>query len=68
MREFDRETKESGRGISGRLAQAAGSAFESFFGSKKDLNEDVKEESKNPKEERTNDDDHVEEEKKQNAQ
>mmetsp|Transcript_31842 Transcript_31842/g.77178 ORF Transcript_31842/g.77178 Transcript_31842/m.77178 type:complete len:481 (+) Transcript_31842:114-1556(+) len=32
LREFDEETKCSGKGISGRLAEAAGSAFESFFG------------------------------------
>eukprot|EP00978_Attheya_sp_CCMP212_P049662 scaffold694532_cov55-Attheya_sp.AAC.1 len=35
LREFDEETKECGGGVSGRLAKAAGSAFESFFGSKK---------------------------------
>ena len=32
LREFDEETKENGKGISGRLAKAAGSAFESLFG------------------------------------
>merc|ERR1712086_127524 len=32
LREFDEETKCSGKGISGKLAEAAGSAFESFFG------------------------------------
>lgn len=32
MREFDEESKEHGLGISGRLAKAAGSAFETFFG------------------------------------
>lgn len=32
LREFDEETKENGKGISGRIAEAAGSAFESFFG------------------------------------
>jgi len=34
LREFDKESKENGIGISGRLAKAAGSAFESIFGSK----------------------------------
>merc|ERR1712232_202191 len=33
LREFDEETKNCGEGISGRLAAAAGSAFETFFGS-----------------------------------
>jgi len=33
LREFDKEAMESGEGISGRLAKAAGSAFESLFGS-----------------------------------
>jgi len=32
LREFDKEAMESGKGISGRLAKAAGSAFESLFG------------------------------------
>lgn len=32
LREFDSETEKSGLGISGRLAKAAGSAFQSFFG------------------------------------
>mmetsp|Transcript_28514 Transcript_28514/g.33801 ORF Transcript_28514/g.33801 Transcript_28514/m.33801 type:complete len:111 (-) Transcript_28514:124-456(-) len=32
LREFDKESMESGEGISGRLAKAAGSAFESLFG------------------------------------
>merc|ERR1719223_82395 len=35
LREFDKEAAESGKGISGRLADAAGSAFKSFFGSAK---------------------------------
>jgi molecular chaperone DnaJ len=35
LREFDEEMKDCGGGVSGRLAKAAGSAFESFFGSKK---------------------------------
>lgn len=33
LREFDKEAAENGKGISGRLAKAAGSAFESLFGS-----------------------------------
>jgi len=68
LREFDQETKESGRGISGRLAKAAGSAFESFFGSKKDDKENSEEEGKSSKGEDTNDDENPEEEKKQHAQ
>lgn len=36
LREFDEETKNCGGGISGRLAAAAGSAFESFFGAPKE--------------------------------
>ena len=32
LREFDKESQESGLGISGRVAKAAGSAFESLFG------------------------------------
>lgn len=32
LREFDEETKESGNGISGRIAKCAESAFESIFG------------------------------------
>mmetsp|Transcript_19191 Transcript_19191/g.40390 ORF Transcript_19191/g.40390 Transcript_19191/m.40390 type:complete len:473 (-) Transcript_19191:613-2031(-) len=32
LREFDEETKESGHGVSGRIAKAAESAFESIFG------------------------------------
>ena len=43
LREFDEEAKKSGRGISGRLAEAAGSAFESFFGKSKDKTEDDEE-------------------------
>jgi DnaJ-class molecular chaperone with C-terminal Zn finger domain len=45
LREFDAETEKSGHGIYGRLAEAAGSAFESFFGrsdSKKKKAEDSK--------------------------
>lgn len=34
LREYDDEAKHHGTGISGRLAKAAGSAFETFFGGK----------------------------------
>jgi molecular chaperone DnaJ len=44
LREFDEETKASGNGISGKLADAVGSAFSSLFGSKKD---DKKKDKKN---------------------
>lgn len=43
--EFDEESKEHGIGISGRIAKAAESAFESFFGSR-DKKGSEKEESK----------------------
>jgi len=46
LREFDKEAVESGEGISGRLAKAAGSAFESLFGgssNKDDAGSDAKE-------------------------
>jgi DnaJ-class molecular chaperone len=62
LREFDEEAQKSGTGISGRLAKAAESAFESFFGKTK------KQEKKDSKEgEKSQEDDH-EEEKKQQAQ
>lgn len=38
LREFDEEMKHSGGGIYGRLAKAAGSAFESIFGHKDEEN------------------------------
>ncbi len=65
LREFDKEAEESGRGISGRLAKAAGSAFESFFGSKCDSDKS-KEEKKVDDE--TSDSKDGEDEKKQQAQ
>ena len=40
LREFDKETKKSGMGIAGRVAEAAGHAFESIFRSKKDQDHD----------------------------
>lgn len=39
LREFDEEARESGNGISGRIAKAAESAFESIFGKKPDCAE-----------------------------
>lgn len=61
LREFDKETEESGRGISGRIAKAAGSAFETFFGSRKKEDNDSKCQEKVQ-------DDNQEEEKKQQVQ
>lgn len=64
LREFDEESKQSGMGISGRLAKAAGNAFESIFGHKK------KEEGENKKVKEKDDrsDDEDGSEKKQAAQ
>lgn len=62
LRAFDKEAEESGRGISGRLAQAAGSAFETFFGS----SEKKEDKDSNSKEKEVNDDE--EDEKKEQAQ
>ena len=39
LREFDEEARECGTGISGRIAKAAGSAFDSIFGGKEDEKE-----------------------------
>lgn len=46
LREFDEETKNCGDGISGRLAAAAGSAFESIFGSSKQSGDRAKDKEK----------------------
>lgn len=46
LREFDKEAEKSGMGISGRLAEAAGHAFESIFGSKKNKDDDDEDEKK----------------------
>lgn len=46
LREFDHEAGKSGMGISGRLAEAAGNAFESIFGSKKDKEDDDEDDKK----------------------
>jgi len=47
LREFDEETKKSGKGISGKLSEAVGSAFSNLFGgnSSKDVDDDNKKQS-----------------------
>ena len=64
LREFDEEMKHSGGGIYGRLAKAAGSAFETIFGhgdGKKDEEkakaDDEKDETKSKKDEDSDDED-----------
>jgi len=54
LREFDEEARESGNGISGRIAKAAESAFESIFGKNTDDKENGKgnETSKSDKDKR----------------
>ena len=42
LREFDEETKTSGKGFSGRIAEAATSAFDSLFGTSDDDRKDSK--------------------------
>ena len=42
LREYDKEASESGTGISGRIAKAAGSAFDRIFGSEKEKEQDKK--------------------------
>jgi DnaJ-class molecular chaperone len=42
LREFDAEMKSCGYGISGRIAKAAGSAFEKFFGGSESKTDDKK--------------------------
>jgi DnaJ-class molecular chaperone len=64
LREFDAESEKSGLGISGRLAQAAGSAFKSFFGGKSSKSDSSNQEDKR-KENKDNDE---EREKEQKAQ
>lgn len=61
LREFDEETKQSGLGISGRLAKAAGSAFEKIFGQK----EEGKKKKAKEKDDMSEDEDSLE--KKQSA-
>jgi len=66
IREFDKEAAESGMGMSGRLAKAAGSAFDSIFGtSNKDSKQDDDKKSKTSKDDSV--DNSSEEEKKQHA-
>jgi molecular chaperone DnaJ len=62
LREFDDETRNHGTGISGRIAKAAESAFESIFGKGKD-----KEKKKKKKDSEKDDDVDVDEKKKQTA-
>jgi molecular chaperone DnaJ len=47
LREFDAETEKSGHGIYGRLAEAAGSAFESFFGRSDSKKKNVEQDKQN---------------------
>jgi DnaJ-class molecular chaperone len=76
LREFDEETKACGNGISGKLAEAVGSAFSSLFGSKKDekkkaeKKKDKKKKDEKAKKEKDDqkDDDDDEDTKKQAAQ
>mmetsp|Transcript_25696 Transcript_25696/g.56285 ORF Transcript_25696/g.56285 Transcript_25696/m.56285 type:complete len:515 (-) Transcript_25696:4456-6000(-) len=70
LREFDEETKGLGRGISGGIAQAVGSAFEKFFGGNKHDGGDKKDdESSSETTEKKKDDDSYDDydEKKQAA-
>lgn len=57
LREFDEEMKHSGGGIYGRLAKAAGSAFETIFGHKEDGGKSSKKSNSNKRDENNNDDD-----------
>lgn len=61
LRQFDEETTKCGKGISGRLTEAAGSAFESFFG-RRDKKVDEKEATTNTE---TTDEEKKEEESKE---
>mmetsp|Transcript_12750 Transcript_12750/g.23901 ORF Transcript_12750/g.23901 Transcript_12750/m.23901 type:complete len:477 (-) Transcript_12750:70-1500(-) len=56
LREFDAETERSGHGIYGRLAEAAGSAFESFFGRSDSKKKKAEEEAKQQQQQREADD------------
>jgi len=66
LREFDEEMKHSGGGIYGRLAKAAGSAFETIFGHGDDAKSKEEGKEKKDKEEDDSDDD-VDEKKQQTA-
>lgn len=67
LREFDEEMKHSGGGIYGRLAKAAGSAFESIFGHKDDKSSEDKtgDESKTEKKSVDEDEENDADDKKQ---
>jgi len=69
LREFDEEMKHSGGGIYGRLAKAAGSAFETIFGHGDDKKTDKKtdKEKSNEQDKGDDSDDDVEEKKQQTA-
>jgi molecular chaperone DnaJ len=56
LREFDEEAKEHGIGISGRIAKAAESAFESIFGKNKEKGDNAKKSKKSKKTEPSQDD------------
>merc|ERR1712150_297512 len=60
LREFDEETRAHGMGISGRLARAAGSAFESLFGKKDNEVKDDKDAAEESKKENEGIDDAAE--------
>ena len=65
LREFDEEMKHSGGGIYGRLAKAAGSAFESIFGHKDHGKADEKNDKPDKDKKDTDEDENDVEEKKQ---
>lgn len=68
LREFDEEMKHSGGGIYGRLAKAAGSAFESIFGHKDDgKSKDKNDKHDKDKKDSDEEDNDVEEKKQQTA-
>jgi len=64
LREYDEETRECGGGISGRIANAAKSTFERFFGEKSDKTSKASEndkKSKKKEKQEVDDEDEVEE-------
>lgn len=65
LREFDEEMKHSGGGIYGRLAKAAGSAFESIFGHKDDSSSKQSDENKTENDKVADDEENDADEKKQ---
>ena len=66
LRQFDEESSICGLGLSGKIAKAAGSAFESIFGLSKSSKKDNK--NKNKDNNKTNEKNNDEDEKKQQAQ